>query len=170
MMQSFLSKGIAACQKGFERVANEAKASLEEKKLLADENRKLREENERLQNQSRQLNEQVQSLTEQSMKQQTAIDALKQELERSLQGYEECRTELKDMVTQYDAQEVQIQANANLIAELKRFKGEVEDKMKPIAINGGHIWPRPTVTSSSASVPKPKSLRLQIKLGVSSNG
>jgi hypothetical protein len=34
------------------------------------------------------------------------------------------------MVTQYDAQEVQIQANANLIAELKRFKGEVEDTLE----------------------------------------
>jgi hypothetical protein len=56
MMQSFLSKGIAACHKGFERVANEAKASLEEKKLLEGENRKLREENKRLKNQSRQLN------------------------------------------------------------------------------------------------------------------
>jgi hypothetical protein len=57
MMQSFLSKGVAACQKGFERVANEAKASLEEKKLLEDENHKLREENERLKNQSCQLND-----------------------------------------------------------------------------------------------------------------
>jgi peptidoglycan hydrolase CwlO-like protein len=84
MMQSFLSKGVSACQKGFERFANEAKASIEEKKLLEDDNRKLREENERLKNQSRQLNNQVQSLMEQSTKQQTAIDALKQELERSL--------------------------------------------------------------------------------------
>jgi hypothetical protein len=41
MMQSFLSKGVVACQKGFERVSNEAKASLEEKRLLEDENRKL---------------------------------------------------------------------------------------------------------------------------------
>jgi hypothetical protein len=55
MMQSFLSKGVAACQKGFERVANEAKASLEEKKLLDKENRKLWEEYERLKKQSRQL-------------------------------------------------------------------------------------------------------------------
>jgi hypothetical protein len=50
MMQSFLSKGVAACHKVFERVANEAKASLEEKKLLEEENCKLREENERLKN------------------------------------------------------------------------------------------------------------------------
>jgi cell shape-determining protein MreC len=55
MMQSFLSKGIAACQKGFEWVASEAKASLEEKNFLEEQNRKLREENEKLKNQSRQL-------------------------------------------------------------------------------------------------------------------
>jgi hypothetical protein len=48
MMQSFLSKGVAARQKGFKRVANEAKMSLEEKRLLEDENHKQREENERL--------------------------------------------------------------------------------------------------------------------------
>jgi predicted nucleic acid-binding Zn-ribbon protein len=52
-----------------------------------------------------------------------AIDALKRELEKILQCYEECHTELKDMVTQYDAQEIQIQANNNLIAELKKVKG-----------------------------------------------
>jgi hypothetical protein len=38
MMRSFLSKGVAACQRGFEKVAEEAKASLEERKLLEDEN------------------------------------------------------------------------------------------------------------------------------------
>jgi cell shape-determining protein MreC len=48
MMLSFLSKGVAACQKGFEKVADEAKASLEERKLLENENRRLREENEKL--------------------------------------------------------------------------------------------------------------------------
>jgi hypothetical protein len=68
-------------------------------------------------------------LTEQSTKQQIAIDALKQ-FERSLQCYEECHTELKDMVTQYNAQEVQIQGNDNLIVELKRLKGEVEDTLE----------------------------------------
>jgi hypothetical protein len=47
MMQSFLSKGIAACQKGFERVASEAKASLEEKSLLEEENCKRCEENKK---------------------------------------------------------------------------------------------------------------------------
>jgi phage shock protein A len=97
MMQSFLSKGDAACQKGFERVADEAKTSLEEKKLLENKNRRLREENEKLKEQSRRLKDQ-------SAKQHTAIDALKRELEKSLQCHEECRTELKDMVTHYDAQ------------------------------------------------------------------
>jgi DNA repair exonuclease SbcCD ATPase subunit len=69
-------------------------------------------------------------LKDQSTKQQTAIDALKQELEKSLQCYEECRTELKDMVTLYDAQQIQLEANANLIAELKRLKGELEDTLE----------------------------------------
>jgi hypothetical protein len=77
----FSLEGRCRLPKGFERVANEAKASLEEKRLLEDENRKLREENERLKEQSRQLKDQ-------STKQQTAIDALKQELEKSLQCYE----------------------------------------------------------------------------------
>jgi hypothetical protein len=123
MMQSFLSKGVVACQKGFERVADEAKASLEEKKLLVDENRRLWDENEKLKNRSRQLKDQ-------SAKQQIAIDALKWELEKSLQCYEECRTELKGMVTQYDAQQIQLEANTNLIAELKRLKGELEDTLE----------------------------------------
>jgi hypothetical protein len=54
------------------------------------------------------------------------------------------------MVTQYDAQEIQIQANNNLIAELKKVKGELEDtleKTRLIVISGGHIWPRPIVAS-----------------------
>jgi peptidoglycan hydrolase CwlO-like protein len=104
--------------------------SLTEKNLLEEENRKLREENEKLKNQSHQLGNQVQSLTDQCTKQKTAIDALKQDLEKSLQCYEECRTELKDMVTQYDAQEIQIQANNNLIAELKKVKGGLEDTLE----------------------------------------
>jgi hypothetical protein len=58
------------------------------------------------------------------------MDALKKELESSLKCYEECRTELKDMVTQYDAQQVLLEANANLIAELKRVKGELEDTLE----------------------------------------
>jgi hypothetical protein len=58
------------------------------------------------------------------------MDALKKELESSLKCYEECRTELKDMVTQYDAQKIILEANANLIAELKRVKGELEDTLE----------------------------------------
>jgi peptidoglycan hydrolase CwlO-like protein len=66
----------------------------------------LHEENKKLKNQSHQLGNQVQSLTDQCAKQKNAIDARKQELEKSLRCYEECRTELKDMVIQYDAQEI----------------------------------------------------------------
>jgi hypothetical protein len=47
LMQSFLSKGVAACQKGFERIASQEKASLKDKILLEEENRKLSDENER---------------------------------------------------------------------------------------------------------------------------
>jgi peptidoglycan hydrolase CwlO-like protein len=108
MMQSFLSKGIAAGQKGFERVVNEAKVSHEEKSLLEEENRKLHEENERLKNQSRQLTSQVQTLTKKCSNQKTTMDALKQELEKNMKCYEECRVELRDLVVQYDAQQVQI--------------------------------------------------------------
>jgi predicted nuclease with TOPRIM domain len=63
-MQSFLSKGIAAGQKGYEQLANEAKSSRDEKVRLEEENRKLRKENERLKNHSTQLTGQVQSLAE----------------------------------------------------------------------------------------------------------
>jgi hypothetical protein len=34
------------------------------------------------------------------------------------------------MVTQYDAQEIQIQALNNLVAELKKAKGELEDTLE----------------------------------------
>jgi chromosome segregation ATPase len=113
-MQTFLLKGVAACQKGFERIANDAKASLADKKLLEEENRELRDENERLKNQSCQLSGQVKTLTDRGVKQQTAIDALKQELEKSLQCYEEYRTELKDMVTQYDASRSKLKPTTTL--------------------------------------------------------
>jgi cell division protein FtsB len=76
LMQTFLSKGVAACHKGFEHIANDAKASLADKKLLEEESRKLFDENERLKNQSRQLSEQVKTLNDQGAKQ-TAIDVLK---------------------------------------------------------------------------------------------
>jgi hypothetical protein len=47
----------------------------------------------------------------------------------------------------------------NLIAELKRLKGDLEDsleKKKPIAISGVHIWPRLIVVSSSGLAPRLK--------------
>jgi DNA-directed RNA polymerase subunit L len=50
------------------------------------------------------------------------MDALKKELESSLKCYEEFRTELNDMVTQYDVQKILLEANANIIAELERVK------------------------------------------------
>jgi hypothetical protein len=80
---------------------------------------------------------------------------LKQELEKSLQCYEECRTELKDMVTQCDAQQVLLEANANLITELKKLKGELEDtleKNEAYCHQWGRIWPLPIVVPLKASV------------------
>jgi peptidoglycan hydrolase CwlO-like protein len=68
----------------------------------------LHEENERLKNHSTQLTGQVQSLTEQCSNKKTAMDVLKQELEKSLQCYEECCTELHDAVVQNDAHLIQI--------------------------------------------------------------
>jgi hypothetical protein len=64
------------------------------------------------------------------VKHQEALDALKKELELSVKCYEECRQELKDMVVQYDAQNILLEANANLIAELKKVKGELEDTLE----------------------------------------
>jgi 3-phosphoglycerate kinase len=69
-MRAFLSKGVVACQKGYERAAAEAKTSFEERKLLENENRRLREENQKLKQESRQL-------ADQHAKQQDAMDALK---------------------------------------------------------------------------------------------
>lgn len=80
MMQSFLSNGVAAGQKGLEQLEVEMKTFRGEKALLEEENRKLREENEKLKSQSQQLAGQVQTLTGQCSKQKTAIDAMKQEL------------------------------------------------------------------------------------------
>jgi chromosome segregation ATPase len=138
MMRGFLSKGVVACQKGFERATAEARTSLEERKLLEDENRRLREENEKLKQESRQL-------ADQCTKQRDVKDALKRELELCLKCYEECRTELKDMVTQYDAQKILLEANVDLIAELKKVKGELEDtleKNEAYCHQWGHIWRR----------------------------
>jgi hypothetical protein len=120
---AYLSKGVVACQKGFERAAAKAKTSLEMQKVLEDENWRLREENEKLKQESH-------LLADQRAKQQDALDALKKELELSLKCYEECRTESKDMVTQYDVQNILLEANANLIAELKKVKGELEDTLE----------------------------------------
>jgi peptidoglycan hydrolase CwlO-like protein len=122
---------------------------------LEDENRRLREENEKFKQQSRQL-------TDQSSKQRDAIDALKRQLESSLKCYEECRTELKDMVTQYDAQQVLLEANATLIAELKKVKGELEDtleKNEAYCHQWGRIWPQHIVVLLKALVPKPRTSR-----------
>jgi peptidoglycan hydrolase CwlO-like protein len=138
IVRAYLSKGVVACQKGFDRAAAEAKTPLQKKKLSEDKNRRLREENEKLKQESRQL-------ADQRAKQQDAMDALKKELELSLKCYEECRTELKDMVTQYDAQNILFEANANLIAELKKVKGELEDtleKNEAYCHQWGHILRR----------------------------
>jgi DNA-directed RNA polymerase subunit L len=91
------------------------------------------------------LKKQSRQLADQSSKQRDSIDALKRELESSLKCYEECRAELKDMVTQYDAQQVLLEANANLIAKLKKVKGELEDtleKNEAYCHQWGRIWPR----------------------------
>jgi chromosome segregation ATPase len=127
VMHFLLSRGVAAGQKGLEQLEVEMKTSRDEKLALEDDNRKLREENERLKIQSQELTGQVKTLTGQCSKQKTAIDALKPELETSLKCYVECWTELKDMVTQYDAQDVKIRTLNNFVAELKRLKGELED-------------------------------------------
>jgi hypothetical protein len=123
VVRAYLSRGIVACQKGFEKATSEAKASLDKQKMLEEENRRLKEENERL---KRDANEQANHRA----KQQEALDALKRELELSVKCYEECRQELKDMVVQYDAQNILLEANANLIAELKKLKGELEDTLE----------------------------------------
>jgi hypothetical protein len=48
IVRAYLSRGVIACQKGFEKATSEAKASLDKQKLLEDENRRLKEENEKL--------------------------------------------------------------------------------------------------------------------------
>jgi hypothetical protein len=123
VVRAYLSRGIVACQKGFERAASEAKASVDKQKMLEDENRRLREENEK-------LRRDADGWASQRVKHQEALDALKRELELSVKCYEECRQELKDMVTQYDAQNILLTANADLITELKKVKGELEDTLE----------------------------------------
>jgi hypothetical protein len=53
------------------------------------------------------------------------MDALKKELERSLQCYEECRTELRDVVDQKDVDQVQIKTCDVLIDKLKKWKANL---------------------------------------------
>jgi hypothetical protein len=120
---AYSSRGIVAYQKGFESAATEARTSLDKQKFLEDENRRLKEENEKLERESR-------LQADQRAKQQEALNALKKELEYILKCYEECRQELKDMVTQYDTQNILLKANADLIAELKKVKGELEDTLE----------------------------------------
>jgi hypothetical protein len=166
IVRAYLSRGVVACQKGFEKAAAEAKTSLEKQKFLEDENRRLKEENEKLKRDACvQANQRV--------KQQEALDALKKELELSLKCYGECRQELKDMVTQYDAKNILLDANADLIAELKKVKGELEDtleKMRHIVTNGGHIWRKSIVELWRVLEPKPRTSKLLIIFQASWNG
>jgi chromosome segregation ATPase len=104
--------------------------SREEKLLLAHENQRLREENEKLKKENQRLAGQSQDLTVRCSKQKTAMDALKQELEKSLQLYEECRTELRDMVDQLGASQVQIDTRDALIDKLKKKKAELEKTLE----------------------------------------
>jgi hypothetical protein len=53
IVHAYLSRGIVACQKGFEKASAEAKTSLDKQKFLEDENRRLREENEKLKRDAR---------------------------------------------------------------------------------------------------------------------
>jgi hypothetical protein len=57
--------------------------------------------------------------------------------------YEECHVELRYPVVQYNAQQVQIQSRDNLITELKKVKGELEEtlaKNETYCHQWGHIW------------------------------
>jgi cell division protein FtsB len=126
-MQSFLSKGMIVGRKGYERVMNDSR---EEKLRLADENRRLREENEKLKKENQRFSGQSQDLTVQCSKQKTAMDVLKQESEKSLQLYEQCRTELRNTVDQLDASQVQIDTRDALIDELKKRKAELEKTLE----------------------------------------
>jgi hypothetical protein len=44
IVRAYLSRGIVACQKGFERATAEARTSLDRQKFLEDENQRLKEE------------------------------------------------------------------------------------------------------------------------------
>jgi chromosome segregation ATPase len=58
------------------------------------------------------------------------MDVLKQELEKSLQLYEQCRTELRNTVDQLDASQVQIDTHDAQIDELKKRKAELEKTLE----------------------------------------
>jgi DNA-directed RNA polymerase alpha subunit len=68
------------------------------------------------------------------------MDTLKQVLEKSMKFYEEFRVELRDLVVLCDAQQVQIQSRDNLIAELKRVKGELEETLDKNETNFHQWW------------------------------
>jgi Sec-independent protein translocase protein TatA len=70
IVRAYLSRGIVACWKGFERAAAEARTSLDKQKFLEDENRRLKEENEKLKQESR-------LQVDQRSKQQEAMNALR---------------------------------------------------------------------------------------------
>jgi hypothetical protein len=77
------------------------------------------------------------------------------------------------MVTQCDAQQVLLEANANLITELKKLKGELEDtleKNEAYCHQWGRIWPLAIVVPLKASVPKPKTSKSRIIFRASWNG
>jgi hypothetical protein len=58
------------------------------------------------------------------------MDALKRKLEKSLQCYEECRTELRGVIVQNATHLIQIQTRDALLAELKKVKGELENTLE----------------------------------------
>jgi hypothetical protein len=63
------------------------------------------------------------------------------------------------MVTQYDAQNILLEANANLITELKKVKGELEDtleKNEAYCHQWGQIWRQSIVGLWRVLEPKPR--------------
>jgi hypothetical protein len=67
------------------------------------------------------------------------------------------------MVMQYDAQNILLEANANLITGLKKVKGELEDtleKNEAYCHQWGHIWRQGIVGLCRVLEPKPKTSKL----------
>jgi hypothetical protein len=54
------------------------------------------------------------------------MDALKRELEKSLQCYKECCTKVHDTVDENDANQLQIKTRDALIDELNKVKADLE--------------------------------------------